>query len=188
MKAIINDVHYLCILLAESSSCKLKLVVQVSRKEYLIYSPNTPSRTARATLRADQLFISAYRTGQIKGLWAFLRRQSRELPLLDQIDSTKVVRRYAIEQQAIRLEAIRGSEGKVDEYDIDFYPLHRRDKQRWIGVATNMLRHPNDLLPIDVVQVGDIYYVSNGHHRVSVALRLGYIFIDANVTVWEVEE
>lgn len=167
---------------------KLNSSLQPQPKEPTIYTQPQLSSTARATLRADELFSRSYRIGQLKMLWALFTRQSRELPMLDAIDTAQIVRRYSSEAQAIRLQNIRGSEGKIDEFDVDFYPLHRRSKQRWISVATGMLKDPAQFTPIDVVQVGASYYVTNGHHRVSVALRLGYIFIDANITVWELAD
>jgi hypothetical protein len=42
------------------------------------------------------------------------------------------------------------------------------------------------LPPVVLVQVGDIYFVRDGHHRISVARALGQLNIDARVTVWEV--
>jgi hypothetical protein len=44
--------------------------------------------------------------------------------------------------------------------------------------------------PLDAVrliQVGDHYFVEDGHHRISVALALGQTVIDAEVIVWEVD-
>jgi hypothetical protein len=42
------------------------------------------------------------------------------------------------------------------------------------------------LPPVDLVQVSDVYFVRDGHHRISVAKALGQVDIDADVTVWEV--
>jgi hypothetical protein len=42
------------------------------------------------------------------------------------------------------------------------------------------------LPPIKLIQVGDCYYVRDGHHRLSVARALGEQFIEAEVTVWEI--
>jgi len=42
------------------------------------------------------------------------------------------------------------------------------------------------LPPIELVQVGNKYYVRDGHHRISVARRLGKIDVDAEVTAWDV--
>ena len=52
--------------------------------------------------------------------------------------------------------------------------------------ATAMLRRV-DLPPVELIQVGDDYYVQDGHHRVSAARALGYGYVDAIVVVWEIE-
>jgi hypothetical protein len=41
------------------------------------------------------------------------------------------------------------------------------------------------LPPVDLIQLGDVYLVKDGHHRISVAKALGQEVIDAEVTVWE---
>jgi hypothetical protein len=43
------------------------------------------------------------------------------------------------------------------------------------------------LLPVDLIQVGDVYFVRDGHHRISVAQAFGQKQIDAEVTVWDVD-
>ena len=62
---------------------------------------------------------------------------------------------------------------------------HYHTKQRWIAIAT-MMELGEGLPLISLVQVGDTYFVRDGHHRISVARALGYAYIDANVTVWDV--
>jgi hypothetical protein len=42
------------------------------------------------------------------------------------------------------------------------------------------------LPPVVLVQVGDVYFVRDGHHRISVARALGQLDIEAEVTVWQV--
>ena len=41
--------------------------------------------------------------------------------------------------------------------------------------------------PFRVVQVGDCYYVRDGHHRISVARLLGEEYIEAHVQVWQIK-
>jgi hypothetical protein len=41
------------------------------------------------------------------------------------------------------------------------------------------------LPPVELIQVGDVYFVRDGHHRISVARMMGQDSIDAEVTVWE---
>jgi hypothetical protein len=39
---------------------------------------------------------------------------------------------------------------------------------------------------VDLIQIGDVYFVRDGHHRISVGRAMGQEIIDAEVTVWEV--
>jgi ParB-like chromosome segregation protein Spo0J len=41
------------------------------------------------------------------------------------------------------------------------------------------------LPPIEVIQIGEHYFVNDGHHRISVARALGIAYIDALVEVWQ---
>ncbi|HEY3310826.1 MAG TPA: hypothetical protein VGK00_04225 [Anaerolineales bacterium] len=40
-----------------------------------------------------------------------------------------------------------------------------------------------ELPPVELIQVENIYYVRDGHHRISVSRSLGQDFIDAEVTI-----
>lgn len=82
--------------------------------------------------------------------------------------------------QEIPLNRIRGSEGRSREFDAYFLPLSPRLKERWTRVETLMLQG-KPLPPIEVYKVDDIYFVKDGHHRVSVARRFGQETIDAHV-------
>jgi hypothetical protein len=54
---------------------------------------------------------------------------------------------------------------------------------RWLRVAA--ARDQGKVLPpVVLVQVGDVYFVRDGHHRISVARALGQLDIEAEVTVW----
>ena len=83
--------------------------------------------------------------------------------------------------EEIPLSQVRGSENRVRDFDASFLPLSPRLRDRWAQVETLMLQGVI-LPPIDVYRVGDIYFVRDGHHRVSVARRLGHDTIRANVT------
>ncbi len=147
-----------------------------------------PSRTARAYVTARNLFDRMYFMAKLKAFIARLLGQSRELRMLDEIDQRQVTDRHLLERQAIPLKRIVGSEGRSEEYDRDFLPRHRRDRERWVSVAAGMIRNMTQFSPIHVIQVGDDYYIQDGHHRVSVARALNYLFIDADVTVWEMND
>ncbi len=83
--------------------------------------------------------------------------------------------------QEIPLAAIVGSVGRYTDFTRSFLPRHDSDAQRWAGVqlaATGLVGLP----PIDVYQIGDVYFVLDGNHRVSVARGLGATHIEAYVT------
>ncbi|PJF21097.1 MAG: hypothetical protein CUN56_12830 [Phototrophicales bacterium] len=83
--------------------------------------------------------------------------------------------------QDIPLDKIVGSVGRYREFTRDFLPKNEKMKERWSRVyaqATSM----EGLPPIEVYKVGDLYFVRDGNHRVSVARQLGAKFIEAHVT------
>ena len=44
------------------------------------------------------------------------------------------------------------------------------------------------LPPVELIQIGEVYFVRDGHHRISVAAALGQQEIDAVVTIWHMTE
>ena len=83
--------------------------------------------------------------------------------------------------QTIPLNSIIGSEGRYGDFDRHFLPKTDHTRDRWMNVNKAALQYI-DLPPIDVYKIGDIYFVRDGNHRISVARRLGQRDIDANVT------
>lgn len=83
--------------------------------------------------------------------------------------------------QEIPLDAIIGSVGRYTDFTRDFLPLHDSDEGRWarvMAVTTGLTGTP----PIDVYKIGDVYFVLDGNHRVSVARQLESTTIEAYVT------
>lgn len=88
--------------------------------------------------------------------------------------------------QVVAVESIRGTVNRDGEFSIDFDPLRARSRQRWAGVA-HARKTGVALPPVDLIRVGDTYFVADGHHRISVANHFGQEEIEARVTVLEVE-
>ncbi|WP_293786301.1 ParB N-terminal domain-containing protein [uncultured Aeromicrobium sp.] len=86
--------------------------------------------------------------------------------------------------KVIPLDAIIGSVDKTRDFDRRFRPTSARNRQRWERLA-RASRTGEEIPPIDVYQVGDYYFVRDGHHRVSVARSLGLKDIEARVTAVE---
>ncbi len=83
--------------------------------------------------------------------------------------------------QEIPLELIRGSVGRFDDFTAGFLPLKKHMEKRWERVDVAMAQGKTP--PIDLYQVGQVYFVLDGNHRVSVARQHGRLAIEAYV--WE---
>jgi hypothetical protein len=87
--------------------------------------------------------------------------------------------------RTIPLDRIVGTLRHPSQNTPDFLPIPRLRGPNWrarwqrLNAATDRL---DVLPPIDVVQVGDDYWVSDGHNRVAAALRAGAVDIDADTT------
>lgn len=133
---------------------------------------------------AEQLFEQAWLMGRVKFLLARLFNQSRELLYLGDLNIEPVAVTH-LERQPVNLDKIIGTSGRLDRFDCDFLPVRRGSRARWIGVATAMMDDIYQMPVIEIVQVGEHYYVIDGNHRVSAARAMNKLFIDANVTRWE---
>lgn len=83
--------------------------------------------------------------------------------------------------QAIALDSIVGTVDRGREFDRSFRPTTGRVRTRWERIATAQ-RRGQAMPPIDVYRIGEVHFVRDGHHRVSVARAQGQDLIDAYVT------
>ncbi len=81
--------------------------------------------------------------------------------------------------QNIRLEQITGSVGRGRDFDASFRPLKGNLRERWVANYLHM--QAGHLETIRVFQVGERYFVEDGHHRVSVGRATGMVYIQAEV-------
>ncbi len=80
----------------------------------------------------------------------------------------------------IPLDAIIGTVGRYEDFNRQFLPRQETQQGRWARVR--MAFEYSGLPPIEVYQIGDVYFVLDGHHRVSVARQMGAKNIEAYVT------
>jgi hypothetical protein len=83
--------------------------------------------------------------------------------------------------QSIALDSIVGTVDRGREFDRRFRPTSGRVRSRWERIAAAQ-RRGQPMPPIDVYRIGELHFVKDGHHRVSVARALGHSHIDAYVT------
>jgi len=84
------------------------------------------------------------------------------------------------ELREIPLNAIVGSVDRSQDFSRKLLPLNMRNRERWVKVRSltdNLLGLP----PIDVYQIGEVYFIIDGHHRASVAREIGATRIEAYV-------
>lgn len=136
---------------------------------------------------ADILYPRVRGRGRWSQLWSILTRGSRRLFALNEINtSCRIDTRHAAGVQTVPISQIRGSEGRNNDFDRGFYPLQNHSKERWVSIATAWQQ--GKILPVvELIKVGDIYFVRDGHHRISVARALGLKEVEARVTVWRIE-
>jgi hypothetical protein len=83
--------------------------------------------------------------------------------------------------QTIRLDSIVGTVDSGRDYDRRFRPTSGRVRERWERLALAQ-RRGEAIPPIEVYRVGDLHFVQDGHHRVSIAMAEDAKTIDAYVT------
>ncbi|MBW1856605.1 MAG: hypothetical protein JRJ00_18485 [Deltaproteobacteria bacterium] len=95
-------------------------------------------------------------------------------------------RRYS-GASTVRIDQIKGSEGRSQDFDQDFNPLKSRNRERWLSIARAGYKGIS-LPAVELIKIQDAYIVRDGHHRISVARYMGSDFIDAHVTEWVLED
>ena len=83
--------------------------------------------------------------------------------------------------QVIRLDSIVGTLDSGRDFDRRFRPTSGRVRERWERLALAQ-RRGESIPPIDVYRIGDLHFVQDGHHRVSIAIATGAKTIEAYVT------
>lgn len=82
--------------------------------------------------------------------------------------------------QVVPIKLIVGSEGRYKDFDNHFFPKSNFLKDRWERI--DMAHYQEVTLPpISLYEVGGLYFVRDGNHRVSVAKAMGCENIDAEV-------
>ena len=134
---------------------------------------------------AQDLYRSTLRRARLYRWWTVLAGRPGCLPALDETEAKGTVRAtYSVGICTVPIGQIRGSESRSEDFDADFRPLQQRTRARWLSIATASLMGVT-MPPVELLQVRDVYYVRDGHHRVSVAQAMGQKYIEAQVMIWE---
>jgi hypothetical protein len=144
-----------------------------------------PRSTGMPRLDAQNDFLRARRHAAASRVAARLRGEPDDvrmvLPYEEVIDALGFVSERSVGVEVVPLDAIVGTVDRDRDFDRSFRPTSGRVRSRWENIAAAM-RRGESLPPVDLVRIGEIYFVRDGHNRVSVARALGRRDIDAFVT------
>ena len=135
-------------------------------------------------LMAPTEFQRALRKGRLEILFRRILGLPRHLlPFVTVKKDLNLVNRMEMGRQEIRLDEIIGSVDKYELFSHSLMPLSTRLENRWSAIYI-LIQGARGCLPIEVYQVGDDFFILDGHHRASVARYLGNEVIEAYVTEW----
>jgi len=130
--------------------------------------------------------ISAFQSARMRAFWDdilnHLRGKPAELLSFDDVKERLRLREESYKGlQNVPIDQIAGSVGRYRDFTSSFLPKSGKMQERWSRVyaEANGMR---GLPPIELYKVGDVYFVRDGNHRVSVARRMGAKTIEAHVT------
>ncbi|HUA31822.1 MAG TPA: chromosome partitioning protein ParB [Streptosporangiaceae bacterium] len=144
-----------------------------------------PADTGFPAADVENDFQRARRRQVLARLARRLRREPDDINLILPFDEVVAAlgrrgeRRLGL--QNIRLDTIVGTVDSSRDFDRRFRPTSGRVRERWERLALAQ-RRGEPIPPIDVYRVGDMHFVQDGHHRVSIAMATGGTTIDAYVT------
>jgi hypothetical protein len=134
---------------------------------------------------AEHDFLRLRRRQVLSRLAAWLRREpddvSEILPFDEVVAALGRRGEKRLGLRIVPLESIVGSVDRARDFDRWFRPRSGRSRERWERLARAQ-RRGEAIPPIDVYRVGELHFVRDGHHRVSVAHALGLRAIEAYVT------
>src|ERR671917_807870 len=133
---------------------------------------------------AQSDFSRARRARLLSDIGRRLRREPDDvalmLPFEEVVEALGRTGQHDVGLQVVPLDAIVGTVDRSVDFDRGLRPTPTRLRSRWERIAAAQ-RRGEALPPVSLYKVGDLYFVRDGHHRVSVAKSLGREDIDAYV-------
>jgi hypothetical protein len=134
---------------------------------------------------AQNDFSRARRARLLTEIARRLRREPDDvgliLPFEEVVDALGRTGQSDLGLKVVPLDAIVGTVDRNVDFDRGFLPTSPRLRSRWERINAAQ-RRGETMPPVSLYKVGDLYFVRDGHHRVSVAKAFGRKDIDAYVT------
>lgn len=143
-----------------------------------------------ASQRLESLAGQLYDKAKGQGLLAKLKKLFSKFDVDRLVTLDELTRHIRIQGQKsgglkkVAIKNILGTaaEGRSCDFDINFRPLQEHNKERWLKVAAAWISGRR-LGHVKLLQVGDVFFVEDGHHRISVAKAMGEEEIEANIVI-----
>ncbi len=133
---------------------------------------------------AQSDFSRARRSRLLADIGRRMRREPDDvalmLPFEEVVDALGLVGQHDLGLRIVPLDAIVGTVDRGVDFDRGLRPTSARLRSRWERIAAAQ-RRGEALPPVSLYKIGDLYFIRDGHHRVSVAKSLGRTDIDAYV-------
>ncbi|OGO62822.1 MAG: hypothetical protein A2Z45_06055 [Chloroflexi bacterium RBG_19FT_COMBO_55_16] len=134
----------------------------------------------------DQMAKYDFERARGKAFWrnvlSWLTGERNQLLPFDEVrEHIPMIGQHYIGLQEVPIENIVGSLGRYRDFDRAFLPIQKRTKDRWVSIDRARYEEV-DLPPVELYKMGEVYFVKDGNHRVSVARERGQLFVDAVVT------
>lgn len=131
--------------------------------------------------QASQDFEKARSKALLTDILAVLKPEKKELlSFYDIKNLVKPKKQTYRGMKAVNLSDIVGSEDRYQDFNQAFLPKKEHLRQRWMNVDKAYYKDVI-LPPIKLFKLGEVYFVRDGNHRVSVARTQGISSIDAEV-------
>lgn len=99
------------------------------------------------------------------------------LPFHETLDALGRDGEIDLGRQEVPVHSIVGTVARAGDFDRELRPRNRALRERWESLA----RVEGDLPPVELIRLNDLYFVQDGHHRVSVARARGRDTVSAHV-------
>lgn len=141
---------------------------------------------------SDRAFAKAYREARLRRTWAHVRHMPLSVSLSSfederaRLGEPKSIDKIRLGVRQVLLHEIRGSVARSRDFDDRFLPLHKDLGPRWKEIYQAFQRKEYSgtyIPPIKLYMIGNVYFVNDGNHRVSVARFRGWATIEAEVTL-----
>lgn len=137
--------------------------------------------TKEVRIQARAEFNEAYQKGFWRTVLSWITRNKNELLPFDEVRKILPIKgQHYIGVREVPVDQIVGSVNRYHDFDRAFLPRQTHTRERWENID---IAHLKDIVlpPIEAFKIGELYFVRDGNHRVSVARQKGAAFIDALV-------